>query len=77
MGWVRYALAMLVFNIAGLLFLYLLQRIQQWLPLNPQDLGAVSADSAMNTAISFATNTNWQGLRRRVDDGVISPRCWA
>jgi K+-transporting ATPase ATPase A chain len=61
MSWKRYALAMLVFNVAGLLLVYLLQRVQQWLPLNPQGFGAVSADSAMNTAISFATNTNWQG----------------
>jgi K+-transporting ATPase ATPase A chain len=61
MSWQRYALAMLVFNIAGLLVVYLLQRVQQWLPLNPQGFGAVSADSAMNSAISFATNTNWQG----------------
>jgi len=61
MPWTRYAIAMLVFNVAGLLVVYLLQRVQQWLPLNPQGMGAVSADSAMNTAISFATNTNWQG----------------
>ncbi len=61
MDWRRYALAMLLFNISGLLIVYLLQRVQQWLPLNPQKLDAVSADSAMNTAISFATNTNWQG----------------
>jgi K+-transporting ATPase ATPase A chain len=61
MSWKRYALAMLAFNVAGLLLVYLLQRVQQWLPLNPQGFGAVSADSAMNTAISFATNTNWQG----------------
>ena len=61
MSWTRYALAMLVFNIVGLVVVYLLQRLQQWLPLNPQGLRAVSADSAMNTAISFATNTNWQG----------------
>ncbi|MEO5626035.1 MAG: potassium-transporting ATPase subunit KdpA [Dokdonella sp.] len=61
MSWKRYALSMLIFNMLGLLVVYLLQRTQQWLPLNPQGLGAVSADSAMNTAISFATNTNWQG----------------
>ncbi len=61
MGWQRYALVMLAFNVVGLLFVYLLQRAQQWLPLNPQNFPAVSADSAMNTAISFATNTNWQG----------------
>ncbi len=61
MSWQRYAAAMLVFNVLGLLVVYLLQRTQQWLPLNPQGFPAVTADSAMNTAISFATNTNWQG----------------
>jgi len=61
MSWKRYAAAMLVFNVAGLLVVYLLQRTQQWLPLNPAGLGAVSADSSIDTAISFATNTNWQG----------------
>jgi K+-transporting ATPase ATPase A chain len=61
MGWKRYALAMLLFNVLGLLVVFVLQRVQQWLPLNPQHFGAVSPDSAMNTAISFASNTNWQG----------------
>ncbi|HEY8009464.1 MAG TPA: potassium-transporting ATPase subunit KdpA [Rudaea sp.] len=61
MNWQRYAVAMLAFNVLGLLVVYLLQRVQQWLPLNPQGFGAVTPDSAMNTAISFATNTNWQG----------------
>jgi K+-transporting ATPase ATPase A chain len=61
MGWKRYALVVLVFNVLGLLAVYALQRLQPWLPLNPQHLGAISPDSAMNTAISFATNTNWQG----------------
>jgi K+-transporting ATPase ATPase A chain len=61
MGWKTYTAAMLLFNFAGLLVLYLLQRLQGVLPLNPQALGAVSADSSFNTAVSFATNTNWQG----------------
>ncbi|QBB70308.1 potassium-transporting ATPase subunit KdpA [Pseudolysobacter antarcticus] len=61
MSWQRYALAMLMFNVLGLLFVYAIQRVQQWLPLNPQHFDAVSPDSAMNTAISFASNTNWQG----------------
>lgn len=61
MGWRRYALAMLLFNVLGVLAVYALQRVQPWLPLNPQHFAAVSPDSAMNTAISFATNTNWQG----------------
>src|SRR5215471_19020696 len=61
MTWRRYALAMMLFNIAGLLAVYGLQRLQHLLPLNPARLGAVTPDSAFNTAVSFATNTNWQG----------------
>jgi potassium-transporting ATPase potassium-binding subunit len=61
MGWTTYAIAMLLFNLAGLLAVYALQRLQGWLPLNPQGLGAVSPDSSFNTAVSFASNTNWQG----------------
>jgi K+-transporting ATPase ATPase A chain len=61
MGWKPYAIAMLLFNFLGFLAVYLLQRLQGGLPLNPQALGAVSPDSSFNTAVSFATNTNWQG----------------
>jgi K+-transporting ATPase ATPase A chain len=61
MKWTEYAVAALVFNVAGLLALYALQRFQGLLPLNPENLPAVSADSSWNTAVSFATNTNWQG----------------
>jgi len=61
MGWKTYALTMLIFNLAGLLAVYAFQRIQGVLPLNPAGLGAVSPDSSFNTAVSFATNTNWQG----------------
>src|SRR5262249_2508347 len=61
MGWKGYAAAMLVFNFVGLVAVYLLQRLQGVLPLNPQGLAAVSPDSSFNTAVSFATNTNWQG----------------
>jgi K+-transporting ATPase ATPase A chain len=61
MRWTEYAAAVMAFNILGLLVVYLLQRFQGVLPLNPQDLGAVAPDSAFNTAVSFATNTNWQG----------------
>ncbi len=60
MDWKTYAVAMLLFNFAGLVLVYLLQRVQGSLPLNPQRLGAVSPDLAFNTAVSFATNTNWQ-----------------
>ena len=62
MRWIEYAVAALVFNLVGLLVVYALQRLQRFIPLlNPQDMAAVSPDSAFNTAVSFATNTNWQG----------------
>ncbi len=61
MGWKTYALAMLTFNFVGLLAVYFLQRAQGILPLNPQGMPGVSPDSSFNTAVSFATNTNWQG----------------
>jgi K+-transporting ATPase ATPase A chain len=61
MRWTQYALAMLAFNLLGALAVYGLQRLQNYLPLNPQGFGAVSPDSSFNTAASFATNTNWQG----------------
>ena len=60
MDWRAYAIAMLLFSGAGMVALYLLQRVQGWLPLNPQGLGAVAPDLAFNTAASFASNTNWQ-----------------
>jgi K+-transporting ATPase ATPase A chain len=60
-GWLRYTLGLLVFNGLGVLAVYALQRLQGLLPLNPQGFGAVAPDSAFNTAISFVTNTNWQG----------------
>jgi K+-transporting ATPase ATPase A chain len=59
--WRHYTLALLVFNLAGMVFVYALQRLQGVLPLNPQGFGAVTPDSAFNTAVSFASNTNWQG----------------
>jgi len=61
MTWKTYAVAMLFFNTAGFLAVYALQRLQAYLPLNPMQLAAVSPDSAFNTAVSFATNTNLQG----------------
>ena len=60
MDWKRYGMAMLLFNAAGLFFLYGLQRLQSLLLLNPANLGGVSSDLAFNTAASFTTNTNWQ-----------------
>ncbi|HRE36319.1 MAG TPA: potassium-transporting ATPase subunit KdpA, partial [Sphingopyxis terrae] len=59
-GWRRYALHMLLFNLALLLFTYAVLRLQGVLPVNPQGFGAVGADGAFNTAVSFTTNTNWQ-----------------
>jgi K+-transporting ATPase ATPase A chain len=60
MNWKTYAGMLLMFNLVGLIFMFLLLRFQQHLPLNPQNLGAVSPDLAFNTAVSFTTNTNWQ-----------------
>jgi len=61
MNWKVYAITMMLFNGLGLLAVYAFQRLQGFLPLNPQGFGAVSPDSSWNTAVSFATNTNWQG----------------
>ena len=61
MGWKQYAIALLIFNFIGVIAVYALQRLQGVLPLNPQGMGAVTPDSAFNTAISFVANTNWQG----------------
>jgi len=61
MDWKANAAALLIFNFFGLIVVYVIQRAQQFLPFNPQGLAAVSPDSAFNTAVSFASNTNWQG----------------
>ncbi|MES2262445.1 MAG: potassium-transporting ATPase subunit KdpA [Pseudomonadota bacterium] len=60
-NWKAYAVALLVFNAIGALAVYGLQRVQAWLPLNPQAMANVSPDSSFNTAVSFVANTNWQG----------------
>ena len=60
MRWTAYAVAMLLFSIVSLLVLYLMQRVQYYLPLNPQKLAGIEPSSSFNTAVSFTTNTNWQ-----------------
>jgi K+-transporting ATPase ATPase A chain len=60
MRWTEYAFTMLLFSGATMLLLYVIERVQQWLPLNPQKFGAVGQALAFNTAASFTTNTNWQ-----------------
>jgi potassium-transporting ATPase potassium-binding subunit len=60
MRWMEYAVAMLMFSGVSMLLLYLIERVQLWLPWNPQKFGAVAQDLAFNTAASFTTNTNWQ-----------------
>ncbi|MBY0557276.1 MAG: potassium-transporting ATPase subunit KdpA [Burkholderiaceae bacterium] len=60
-NWKAYAIALLLFNGLGTLAVYGLQRVQAWLPLNPQQLANISPDSSFNTAVSFVANTNWQG----------------
>ncbi len=60
MRWTQYALAMLLFSVVSMVALYLMQRLQAWLPFNPQKLAGIEPSSAFNTAASFTTNTNWQ-----------------
>ena len=60
MSWKQYAIAAIVFNMLGLILVYAIQRLQSHLPLNPMSMGPVAPDLAFNTAVSFATNTNWQ-----------------
>lgn len=61
MTWKTYAVAMMSFNAVGILIVYLLQRVQHHLPMNPMGMGPISPDSSFNTAVSFTSNTNWQG----------------
>ena len=61
MSWTQYAIALLLFNALGALVVFAIQRLQFWLPLNPQGFVNVSPDSSFNSAVSFVTNTNWQG----------------
>ena len=72
MAWTTYAKAMLAFNVLGLLAVYALQRLQHVLPLNPEHLAAVPPDLAMNTAVSFATNTNWQSYGGETTLGYLT-----
>ena len=61
MSWKIYAVALMLFNILGIVVVYAIQRFQASLPLNPMAMPAVTPDLSFNTAVSFATNTNWQG----------------
>ncbi len=70
--WPRYATALLLFNLLGAMVVYGLQRLQAHLPLNPQRLPAVSPDSSFNTAISFVTNTDWQGYSPESTMGYLA-----
>jgi K+-transporting ATPase ATPase A chain len=72
MTWPRYAIAMLLFNAAGLVLVYAIQRLQAVLPLNPEHLPAVSWHLAFNTAVSFATNTNWQSYGGETTLGYLT-----
>lgn len=60
MRWTQYGAAMLIFSGISMIFLYLIERVQNWLPFNPEHLANVAPDLAWNTAASFTTNTNWQ-----------------
>jgi len=60
MNWKQYAYALVIFNLIAILFVFVLQLLQGMLPLNPEGMSGVRWDTALNTAISFVTNTNWQ-----------------
>ncbi len=72
MSWKQYAIALLLFNVLGAVIIYGLQRLQLFLPLNPQKFPAVSPDSSFNTAVSFITNTNWQGYSGESTMGYLA-----
>lgn len=72
MNWKTYAIGLMIFNLFGIFLLVLVQMIQAWLPLNPQNLPNVSWHSALNTAVSFVTNTNWQGYSGEVTMSYFS-----
>ncbi len=71
--WKQYTIAMLIFSVVTLLFTYIILRIQQYLPLNPQNLPNLSPDLAFNTAVSFTTNTNWQSYAGESTMSYFSP----
>jgi len=83
MRWTQYTIAMMLFTGVSMLLLYFMERFQKWLPLNPQHLPNVPPDLALNTAVSFTTNTNWQASpttsspRRRLASCSPSPWCAA
>ena len=83
MGWQTYGVAFMVFNLLGALVVYALQRLQDLLPLNPQKHAVVTPDSSFNTAISFATNTNWLGdggetsMSYLTQVGIVNSALWA
>ncbi|MGH8779099.1 potassium-transporting ATPase subunit KdpA [Paraburkholderia sp.] len=72
MSWKHYAFAVIAFNALGALFLYVLLRVQGWLPGNPQAFGPMTVDGAFNTAVSFVTNTNWQDYTPEQTTGYLT-----
>ena len=70
--WTEYAVALLCFHVVGIVALYALQRLQNLLPFNPQGLGAAAPDLALNTAVSFATNTSWQSYAGETTLGYLT-----
>jgi K+-transporting ATPase ATPase A chain len=72
MNWKRYAVAMLLFNFIGFVFLFVLLLMQGWFPLNPQHLPGLKPDLAFNTAVSFVSNTNWQSYSGEVTMSYLS-----
>src|SRR5260370_34134745 len=73
MDWKTYSLALILFSAASVLLLYFIQRIQNLLPLNPAGFAAITPDCSFNTAVSFPTNTNWQGHARETTMSYLTP----
>src|ERR1700745_1133676 len=69
--WLTYAVALLFFSVAGFVTLYALQRLQWYLPFNPQGQTGVAPDPAFNTSVSFITNTNWQAYSGETTMGYL------
>lgn len=72
MNWKKYALSLVLFNLAGLIFLFLVLMVQKWLPFNPQNVGNMNWHTALNTSVSFVTNTNWQSYSGEIGISYFS-----
>jgi potassium-transporting ATPase potassium-binding subunit len=71
-NWLNYAVALLIFNLAGMILLFAILTLQAAMPLNPQHLGPMAPDLAFNTAVSFVTNTSWQAYAGERPSAILA-----